>query len=123
MCNVSRLGLFALAALTMVGCSTVVNGTHEDIEFTSEPEGADVVIAGVPHGKTPATIGVKRSWDPVTVEFRMDGYKTSTVEMVTQLEEVTLVNIIFPIGFAVDYVSDAMHRFEEEKVHVTLERQ
>lgn len=119
----ARFALVSLAALFVVGCSTVVNGSYEEINFTSEPVGATVLIEGQPKGETPATIKVRRAWDPVKVEFRKDGYKSAWVEMTTSLEEVTLVNILFPIGFAVDYVSDAMHQFDEKDVHVTLEKQ
>ena len=99
-----------------------MNGSHESIKFTSTPEGAEVYIEGQPKGKTPATINVRRAWDPVKVEFRLDGYQTWSTELTTSLEEVTLVNIIFPIGFAVDYVSDAMHQFDEKEVHAELKK-
>jgi hypothetical protein len=115
-----RFAFIALAGLALSGCATVVCGPTEDITFTSDPPGADVVIGGAPKGQTPQVIPVHRSWDPVMVEFRKDGYQSVTVEMTTKLEEVTLVNIIFPIGFAVDYVSDAMHQFEQKEVHATL---
>jgi hypothetical protein len=117
-----RLACVAAAALSVVGCSTVVNGSYEEIKFTSEPSGADVIIGDAPKGQTPAVIQVHRSDDPVKVEIRKEGFESQTVELTTQLEEVSLVNIIFPIGFAVDYVSDAMHQFTVKEVHATLKK-
>lgn len=120
--GITRFGILALSGLVLAGCSTVVNGPYESLKFTSEPSGADVLINDAPKGQTPATISVHRSDDPVKVEFRKAGFESVIMELHTELEEVSLVNIIFPIGFAVDYVSDSMHQFKDKEVHATLKK-
>lgn len=73
--------LLALAAAgTLTGCATIVQGTDQRINVTSEPEGATVTVRGQEMGVTPTTLNLKRSRD-YEVLIELDGYDAITVNL------------------------------------------
>lgn len=72
------------AALTTVGCATVVRGTKDNAKFESDPAGATVTVEAISSDKlgpfdckTPCELELKRKreWNVV---FTLDGYKPAT---------------------------------------------
>lgn len=72
------------AALTTVGCATVVRGTKDEAKFESDPAGATVTVEAISSDKlgpfdckTPCELELKRKreWNVV---FTLDGYKPAT---------------------------------------------
>ena len=67
------LTLFLLIALN--GCATIMHGTTQDIDVKTDPAGADLLVDGQQHYKSPAVITMKRK-DDHTVEISQEGYKS-----------------------------------------------
>lgn len=62
------------------GCATILKGSKEEIEFTSEPAGADVKINNSEEGVTPLKVLLKKGNEYV-VEISKDGYKKKTYRL------------------------------------------
>lgn len=110
------LGLAGLAA----ACSTIVEGTDQTVSVTSEPEGAvcELTREGRTIGAintTPGSIEVDRDSDDITVKCEKEGYLTSTGELPSEFEGMTLGNAIFGgiIGVAVDVSTGASSEYPE----------
>src|SRR5215831_11042340 len=70
------LALALVAALS--GCSLVMQGTSQEVEFTSEPQGASFTLNGKTE-TTPAKITVPK--DDYTITFQRSGFKDAEVEL------------------------------------------
>ncbi|MBM4159415.1 MAG: PEGA domain-containing protein [Ignavibacteria bacterium] len=59
------------------GCATIFVGGKEDINLSSEPSGAKILVNGQNEGKTPAIITLKRGKEYI-IEFVKEGYESKT---------------------------------------------
>jgi uncharacterized protein YceK len=58
--------------LVLSGCATVMHGTTQNIGVSTDPAGADLLVDGEQHYKSPAMITLKRK-DDHTVEISQKG--------------------------------------------------
>ncbi len=61
--------------LGTVSCSSIFNGSQQDVEVKASESGAEIIINGNNMGKTPATIKLQRGKDHI-VEIKKSGYDT-----------------------------------------------
>ena len=78
--RLSRALLTLSLLIALNGCATIMHGTMQDIGVTTDPAGADLLVDGEQHYKSPATIALKRKHDH-TVEISQEGYKQELVEI------------------------------------------
>lgn len=78
-----RFLALGLLGLSVGGCSSIVNGTTQDITVNTNPPGADCVleregaeIANVQN--TPSTVNVSKTKHDITVVCNKEGYQTAT---------------------------------------------
>ena len=104
------------------GCATIINGPRQMIVFTSEPDGATILINNSPHGVTPASIMVETKQDHGVV-LRKDGYRHHVSELRRKVSGWTFGNLLFGgiIGFIVDAISGANFELEPKAIHAILE--
>ncbi len=109
--------------LNATGCATFVNGSHDTVAFSSDPDGATVSIDGVAMGKTPCVIPVKRKGGDKTVSFKLYGYKTVQYHLDSHMSGSVWGNILLggPIGVGVDAISGRSSEFQDS-LHILLER-
>lgn len=50
-------------ALQLTGCATLVNGSHQEVSFKSDPPGAKVTVDGKVRGETPMEVSLDRGND------------------------------------------------------------
>jgi uncharacterized protein YceK len=114
------LTLFLLIALN--GCATIIHGTTQDIGVTTDPSGADLLVDGQQHYKSPAVITMKRK-DDHTVEISQEGYKKETVEIKGALSWTVAGDFLAggAIGYGIDAATGAQRRLEPESVNVRLQ--
>jgi hypothetical protein len=104
------LVLFGPAALG--GCASVTRGWSEQIQITSQPEGADVRTSLSQACTTPCTLTVSRK-DEFSVTYSKPGYHPQTVEVGTRLASAGAVgfagNVLVGgiVGMGVDAASGA----------------
>lgn len=111
------VGLFA------PGCATLFTGSTDPVTFTSDPDGAEVVIGGIVQGRTPLTIPVKRpGLNDQTVTLRLDGYDPVTFQLQDDINGATLLNLFVPIGFVIDAVTGSITKYSRLSYDVDMYR-
>ncbi len=113
--------LVGTMALGTGGCATVLNGTSQDVDFRSAPDGAVVAISTGQTCTTPCTFSMKRGKD-LRVEFNRAGYKPEFVYVQSRLGGSTFGNIIAGggIGAIVDGSNGASNHLYPRPVYIRL---
>ena len=112
------------AALAFVsGCSTLVNGSVQNISITSNVAGADIEFNGGRIGSTPFTGAVKRGAS-TTVTLKKEGYKTKTVVLDTAVEPIFWGNFIIggTLGSTTDAANGNMYKYMPGTINIDLEK-
>jgi hypothetical protein len=115
-------GLLIIIGLAISsGCATIVHGTTQDINITTDPSGADLNVDGSEHYKSPAKITMKRKEDHM-VEVTMDGYQKETLNIKSVMSGAVAGNILAGglIGWGVDAASGGQYRLVPENVDLRL---
>ncbi len=113
----------ALGSTLLSACATMVNGTTQSTDITSDPPGATAVV--LPANKTvttPATVILERS-KVHTVLFSREGFKPMTIYVNRAPSDAVLGNLIVGgmIGMATDYSNGSAWNLVPNPVHATLE--
>jgi hypothetical protein len=113
------LTLSLLIALN--GCATIMHGTTQDIGVVTEPSGAELLVDGRDHYKSPATITMKRK-DDHTLEISREGYKNERIDIKGTISAAVLGDFLAggAIGYGIDAATGAQRRLEPASVYVRL---
>jgi hypothetical protein len=94
----------ALMLISMLsGCATIVNGSKQEVAFSSQPVGATITIDGQMVGVTPRKVMLKRSGrlpgeregkKSYNVLIEMDGYQPYNVTIARSLDGWILGNLV-----------------------------
>lgn len=108
-------------------CATIIHGSRQTVDFTSQPAGAKVSIDGKEYGKTPTFVELKRKgrlkgepdgkkWYAVKIE--MDGFYPYEIKLKRELDAWYFGNLIFSgfIGLIVDAVNGSMYKLTPDQV-------
>ena len=108
--------LMFLLSLTifLVGCATMIRGTSELLQVTSEPSGAKVELSDGRTAYTPAQFRCKRG-KTLIVKISKKGYHT---EVVTVSPTISGAGIL--LGGILDYGTGAVYSLTPNPVHVYL---
>lgn len=117
-----RCAVVVLASLLLSACSTIVDGSHEDIKFKTTPSGASVTVDNRITQKTPCTFELERDEEHVAV-IEMPGYKTVTVPIESNLGGTVFGNLIMGglIGGIIDGASGAAFNLSPDDLDIVLE--
>ena len=118
--------IYAVAAAAILpfavgGCATVINGTSQDYEMASKPEGAKVTLSNGQSCVAPCKISLKRRND-LTATLELDGYKTEKVYIQSRTGGAGLGNVLLGgvIGGAVDASNGSMNSLYPRPLNVRL---
>lgn len=121
-----RIIFRATALLILVSficsCATIFTGTKDTIRFSSNPEGATVFIDGVEVCKTPCSVPVKRSLSDKDVEFKLDGYKTRMFTLDKEFNVVSVINLGFLVGWAIDAATGSIMKYDRKSYEIDMEK-
>jgi len=115
---VRRFVIVSAAALAVAGCSTITEGTTQDIAVTTTPPGASCTLTrdGAPLatiGFTPGTVTVDRSSSDIIVTCHKIGFGDGNYTDQSDLAAATLSNIMTGgVGLAVDLASGAGTKYK-----------
>ena len=105
------------------GCATIFAPGPDEVEVNSLPDGAMVMLDGVPVGETPTVIPIPRASEGI-LTLELFGHEPGRVDLDKNLNYVTLVNLAFGpffiVPMAVDVVSGNIVKYPEAPIHVTL---
>jgi hypothetical protein len=115
-----RRGLSCLMAVLLSGCATVFTGTKDTLRFDTEPQGAELSINGESICRTPCQASVRRSLGSRTATLRLEGYREERFRLDTDLNYVSLANLSFLIGWAIDIATGAIIRYDRREYRFEL---
>lgn len=121
-----KLSLAAFALLLLSGCSSILEGTSQEVMINTNPPGADcslqrqgLSIARV--SPTPGAATIKKTKDDMLIVCNKKGYQESTYMNRSGVEGATWGNIVAGglIGWGIDSASGADNKYESP-VNITL---
>ena len=119
--TVARASVSLVCASVLLGCATIMHGTHEDVGIGSSPSGASVTIDNIQHGMTPVIAKLTRK-DNHVVTISMPDYATFSATVTRGVSGWVWGNIVFGglIGLAVDAISGGIYKLTPEQISGTL---
>lgn len=106
--------IFGLLVLFMSGCATMIRGTEEPLQITSEPPGARASLGSGQTCTTPCSIKVSRSTSTV-VSFDKEGCERQMVSVFPTLAGAGVI-----LGGVIDYGTGAVYNLQPNPVVVQL---
>jgi hypothetical protein len=119
----STKSIAAIAFAACTSCATLFQGTKDEIQFNSDPQGATATVNDGHSGATPYSINVSRN-DDLQVQFSRAGYQPQQISDPTQVQWGYVVSDIFftgLIGLAIDGIDGAMYTHSQHMVSAHLE--
>lgn len=120
-----KLFIFGLLT-TLVGCSTMIDGTEQEISIDSNPQGAKVYVAKRARkdgplvekflaGETPTVVSVARKDGVVIIE--KEGYKTLEVPLKKRINGTFVLDVTFLslLSTSIDISTGAIHEYDPGK--------
>lgn len=106
-----------------VYCGTLVNGTSQEIAFSSIPTGAKVTIGGKIIGNTPLKSDLKRK-DTHFVKVELEGYQSYEMAFTRKVSGWVWGNILLGglIGLAIDAHQGGMYKLIPEQLNAELKK-
>lgn len=101
------------------GCATIFTSSTQHATVNSNPSGATYQY-GPFTGTTPAEIEVPKKSLANFATFSKPGYQTTTVPVVTGVTGATWWDILFPIGFVIDFVTGNANKLETPVITANL---
>ncbi len=113
-----RIILVLLALITLQGCSSIIEGTSQEIVVNTTPSGADcsLVREGISIARidpTPGAATVKKTKHDMTIICNKKGYEEATYFNKSDVAGATVGNIILGggIGWAIDSAAGADNKY------------
>lgn len=113
--------ILAVAALCLAtgACSSITEGTSQNLSFNSVPEGADcsLVREGTVIGtvRTPGEIRVQKTKHDLELLCEKDGFEDAKAHLTSDTAAATFGNILMGggIGWAIDSASGADNKYDD----------
>jgi len=117
--NFLNLLLIYFLLIFLSGCATIMHGSTQDIAIITDPPGADLLVDGLTHYQSPATIIMSRK-DAHLVEISKEGYKEETVRIKQTMSAAVIGDFLLPGGYIVDAATGAQVQLVPDNISVTL---
>jgi hypothetical protein len=116
--------LLAAVVLSFSGCATIFQGTSTEVDFSSDPSGAEVYVNGFPKGTTPIEPKLE-SKKTYNIEFRKEGFETRTYTITNHVQAGWVVlDVLFGlVPVVVDAATGSWYKLDEESVNAVLRKQ
>ncbi|MGE5943747.1 MAG: PEGA domain-containing protein [Flavobacteriales bacterium] len=111
-----------LSSLVLLSsCATIISGSRQSVEISSEPSSATVYVNEIKIGKTPVQKKLKRNQEYQLI-LKLDGYKTYETKLEKKFNAWYIGNIVFGglIGIIIDPITGAIHKLEPEEIDGNL---
>ncbi len=105
------------------GCATIINGTSQKIQVTSDPSGAALLVNGKDSYTTPVRLRLERRRDHLLV-FSKEGCEGQTVKLMHVISGVVVGNTLLggPIGWVFDIFAGSQYKLVPNPVHAELKK-
>lgn len=119
--KIRNIALVGVAAWSLAGCATVMNGVNQPIEFQTDPDGAIVRLTGDRSCTTPCEFELRRGND-LRVDITKEGYRSEFVYINSRMGGATFGNILAGgvVGAVVDGSNGASNHLYPDPVYIRL---
>lgn len=109
--------------LSLISCATIMKGSSQEINFSSNPSGAQIKINGTSLGSTPAVLKLKTG-DEHSVRLELNGYMPYETKISKSLSGWMWGNIVFGgiPGLVVDFITGAVYKLSPEQISAQLQK-
>lgn len=120
--------VLAAALLLLAGCASVINGTKQEITFSSDPGGAHVTVTDAKglseNCVTPCTLDLKRK-QTYQVMIEKEGFAPAEFDIEKGMNGAVWGNLILGgiVGFIVDFSNGAAYRLKPPAIEATFSDQ
>ena len=118
-----RSGCLLMAVMmSCAACASTVNGRRQEVAFSSDPPGAEVIVDGADLGTTPAVINLARHHDH-SVRIEKPGYvayEMTTTSSLTNWGWSYLPIVIFPPAIFILFADDGAFEVVPHEVSAHL---
>ncbi|MCK4306166.1 MAG: PEGA domain-containing protein [Candidatus Eisenbacteria sp.] len=113
--------ILALSIVFIAGCGVILKGTKEGVHFTSDPDGALVLVNGVERGTTPLKLSMA-SKETYTITFRKEGHKDKTMVIENHVQAGWIVlDVLFGlVPVVVDAATGGWYTLDEHNVNAVM---
>ena len=120
----NRFVLRTTAGITLLAsaaCGTIINGSKQNVSFSSTPGGATVFVDNQQMGVTPVSLALSRK-DHHNVRLELAGYQPYEVKLTRGVSGWVFGNLIFGglPGLAIDAISGGLYKLSPDDVQATL---
>jgi len=116
------LMMIVFTAFVFTSCATILSGTSDEIYFSSDPKGADIMIDGLKVGKTPATVSIKRpGLGNKEVTLKLDGYEDRTFMLQKEFNVMAICNLGGIPGWVIDILTGAVMKYSKKNYDLDLD--
>lgn len=107
--------------LATAACGTIINGSKQNVSFSSTPSGATVFVDNQQMGVTPVSLSLSRK-DSHDVRLTLPGYQPYEMKLTRGISGWVFGNIIFGgvPGLVIDAVSGGLYKLSPDDVQATL---
>ncbi|MBO5039105.1 MAG: hypothetical protein J6C85_06620 [Alphaproteobacteria bacterium] len=114
-----------LSALLLIpllaSCGTLVNGSSQDIQFSSNVPGVEIYINGMKACTTPCIFPVDRNSATVVINAKKRGYADQNTMLRSQLSGAAVLNLTFWPSWLTDVASGGMWQYNRNGVYIEME--
>ena len=110
------------ASLMLTSCATIIKGSKQEFQITSNPSQATVYVNESSIGKTPITTKLARKEKNTKIKLTLEGYKDVEIPLKREGNGWVWGNIVFGglIGLIVDLSDGAMYKLTPEQINAEL---
>lgn len=111
-----------IVAILSSSCATIIKGSKQEFNITSNPSQATVYVNGTSIGKTPLKTKLARKETNTVVRLSLEGYKDVEIPLKREGNGWIWGNIVFGglIGLIVDASDGAMYKLTPEQINAEL---
>jgi len=113
----------SILSFSFQGCATILHGSTDSVNFTSEPSGASIYVDGISLGKTPFQTNLKSN-KTYNIEFRLDGFINRNVVLNNSVGGGYIVlDVLFGLfPVIIDAATGNWYSLDLDHVHATMEK-
>ena len=116
------LMMIVFTAFVFTSCATILSGTSDEINFSSDPKGADIMLDGLKVGKTPATVSIKRpGFGNKEITLKLDGYEDRTFMLQKEFNVMAICNLGGIPGWVIDILTGAVMKYSKKNYDLDLD--
>ncbi|HPR65263.1 MAG TPA: PEGA domain-containing protein [Thermoanaerobaculia bacterium] len=108
----------------MLACASIMQGTRQDVGFSSNPSGAKITVDGQFMGVTPTVLELKRKKNHI-VKLELEGFQPYEATLSRKVSGWVWGNLVFGgiPGLIVDAITGGMYKLTPEQIQGVMAEQ